>query len=107
MATRSRGEVPVGRVEALVNTDDGMTVVGWGYDADAPHGGLVVRAAIDGDRVVDLASTGTDHGFSAILPADVRLPLCLWLVDAGIPRHDSSLGCHRPRPVPDWDPPTG
>ncbi len=107
MATRSVGDVPVGRVEAVVEVPDGVAVVGWAYDADLPDGGLVVRAAPDGDRVVDVATTGSDHGFSVVLDAPVTAPLCVWAVDAGSGRHDSNLGCHRPGPVPDWQPPTG
>jgi len=107
MATRSAGDVPVGRVEAMVRNSEGLTVVGWAYDADAPEGGLVVRAAVDGDRVDDLVVTGSDHGFSAILPPDAAVPVCFWVADAGSLRHDSALGCHRPGPIPDWEPPTG
>ena len=111
MATRTPGDVPVGRIEAIVEVSDelsrGVAVVGWAYDADRPDGGLVVRAALDGDRVVDVATTGPDHGFAVTIEGAVTLPLCLWAVNAGTVRHDSSLGCHRPGPVPDWQPPAG
>jgi len=111
MATRTPGDVPVGRIEAIVEVSDelshGVAVVGWAYDADRPDGGLVVRAALDGDHVAEVATTGPDHGFAVTIEGAVTFPLCLWAVDAGTVRHDSSLGCHRPGPVPDWQPPAG
>ena len=107
MATRYPGDPPVGRVEAVAEVKGGLAVVGWAYDADRPDGGLVVRAALDGDRVVDIATTVPDHGFSVIVDGPVAVPLCVWVADAGVPRHDSHLGCHRPGPIPDWQPPGG
>ena len=105
MSTREPGEVPVGRIEAVAQTDSGIMIAGWAYDADKPAGGLVIRAVLDGENVIDLATTGSDHGFLVLVETAVELPLCLWAVDAGTRRHDSTLGCHNPGPIPDWEPP--
>lgn len=104
MATRKPGEVPVGRIEAVVQTDRGVMVAGWAYDADKTDGGLMIRASLDGEHVIDLSTTGTDHNFLILVEAAVKPPLCIWVVDAGTRRYDSSLGCHHPGPIPNWEP---
>jgi len=94
MATRGIDDPPVGRVDRVVAADGGILVSGWAYDADAPAGGLLIRATTVHGGPDVVAETGVDHGFGFRLEADPEGPVCVWAIDAGR-RQDSSLGCHR------------
>lgn len=96
MATRADGDVPVGLVEGLTKDGDKILLTGWAYDADAPEGGLEVVFNTDGLSPRVVGTTGSGHDFAVVLasPAGVG-PICVWGANAGRPRHDTSLGCHR------------
>ena len=96
MATRVEGDVPVGRVEGLTNDGDKILLTGWAYDADAPEGGLEVVSNTDGLSPRVVGTTGIEHDFAVVLAGPTgSAPICVWVANAGRPRHDTSLGCHR------------
>ena len=96
MATRVEGDVPVGRVEGLTNDGDKILLTGWAYDADAPEGGLEVVSNTDGLSPRVVGTTGIEHDFAVVLASPTgSAPICVWVANAGRPRHDTSLGCHR------------
>lgn len=96
MATRTEGATPVGAVDSMSISEQGLTVEGWAFDADAPAGGLVIRASLDGSTATRVGATGGAHRFSILLPGVQTIrPVCFWVADVGR-RHDSNLGCHLP-----------
>tara|TARA_B100001123_G_scaffold276400_1_gene307460 strand:+ start:356 stop:1360 length:1005 start_codon:yes stop_codon:yes gene_type:complete len=95
MATRTEGDVPVGRVEGLTKDGEDLLLTGWAYDADAPEGGLEVVVNTDGLTPHIVGATGIGHDFAVVLPSPTNtVPICVWVANAGRSRHDTSLGCH-------------
>ena len=91
----SKGDIPIGNVKNVSKIDETLRVSGWAYDPDAPNGGLKIKHSGKTGEVKSLGQTNLNHEFSFdISDFDVDTPVCLWIENEGLARHNTFLGCH-------------
>ena len=94
-STREKGDIPIGNVKNVFKIDETLRVSGWAYDPDAPNGGLKIKHSGKTGEVKSLGQTNLNHEFSFdISDFDVDTPVCLWIENEGLARHNTFLGCH-------------
>ncbi len=92
---RSKGDVPIGKVEQIKKVGEGYFFSGWAYDPDQPKGGLQVLIEEPNDRYPVSIVTDSKHEFEfGISNFEIEGPVCLWLKNEGSLRYNAFIGCH-------------
>ena len=92
---RSKGDVPIGKVEQIKKVGDGYFFSGWAYDPDLPNGGLQVLIEEPNDLYPVSIVTDSKHDFEFEIPNfEIDGQVCLWLKNEGSLRYNSFIGCH-------------
>ena len=93
--TRTAGDVPVGKVVDIKKVGPTYTFTGWGYDPDHPEGGLQVFIGEPNSQSSISIETDSKHNFKfEITDLELDGPVCLWLKNEGLSRHNTFIGCH-------------
>ena len=91
--TRKVGDVPIGKVADVKKVGSNYFFTGWGYDPDQPEGGLQVL--IEESKNQHSIYTDSQHDFTfEISDLETDSPICLWLKNEGLSRHNTFIGCH-------------
>ena len=94
-STRTSGDVPVGKIVDIKNIGSKLTFTGWGYDPDQPEGGLKIFIEEPNNQSSISIETDSQHNFKfEITDLETDAPICLWLKNEGLPRHNTFIGCH-------------
>lgn len=92
---REKDAVPVGNVTEVVKISENFKFSGWGYDPDMPEGGLQINLSANSNIENFSFETNSDHEFTFEIPDfEIGSPVCLWLENEGLLRHNTFLGCH-------------
>ncbi|MBJ40666.1 MAG: hypothetical protein CMD84_00100 [Gammaproteobacteria bacterium] len=95
LSTRTAGDVPIGKVVDIKKVESTHIFTGWGYDPDHPEGGLKVFIGGTNDQESISIETDSQHNFKLeITDLEIDAPVCLWLKNEGLSRHNTFIGCH-------------
>jgi len=94
-AARKAGDVPVGKVVDIKKVGSTHLFTGWGYDPDQPEGDLKVFIEEPNNLHSTSIRTNSQHDFTfEITDLEIDDPVCLWLGNEGLSRHNTFIGCH-------------
>ena len=93
--TRKVGDVPIGKVVDVKKVGSNHLFTGWGYDPDRPEGRLQVLIDESKNQHSISILTNSQHDFTfEVTDLEIDSPVCLWLKNEGLSRHNTFIGCH-------------